>query len=144
MENVQQVRRYLGGRDVIGMPKNELDFVPIIRRGFPFAAFTSVHDRTQLSEEELCASLRIAKRTVARRKNASSRLKPHESELLLRLAQAQAKAANVLGSEAKASQWLKTPNRALGGAVPLSLLDTGLGFQEVMDVLTRVEYGVHS
>jgi putative toxin-antitoxin system antitoxin component (TIGR02293 family) len=144
MENITRVRDYLGGTKVIGTPRTELDFVPILRKGFPYSVFTSLRDRTALSEDVLCESLRIAKRTAARRKKNAARLKPAESELLLRLARVLATAADVLGSEENAIQWLTTGNRALGGAQPLGLLDTGLGFQEVMDVLRRIEYGVHS
>ena len=144
MKNMARVKNYLGGAKNIGSPRTELDFVPIIRKGFPFSAFTSLRDRTQLSEEELCRSLRIAHRTLARRKQDAARLKPAESELLLRLARVLAGAVETLGSEDKARAWLRCPNRALGGLMPIGLLDTGLGFEEVMGVLARVEYGVYS
>ena len=144
MENITRVRNYLGGTKIIGSPKTELDFVPIIRDGFPFSVFTSLRDRARLSEDVICGSLRIAKRTAARRKKEAGRLKPIESELLLRLARVLVAATETLGSEDKAREWLTSENRALGGAVPIGLLDTGLGFEEVMDILTRVEYGVYS
>ena len=144
MENFVRVRKILGGTKVIGTPKSELDFVPIIRKGLPNSVFTALRDRTALSEDVLCRSLRIAKRTAARRKKEVARLKPAESELLLRLARVLATATDVLGSEDKARQWLTAENRALGGVQPIQLLDTGLGFQEVMSVLRRIEHGVHS
>ena len=40
--------------------------------------------------------------------------------------------------------WLREPSRALGGAIPLSLLDTADGFTGVMDELGRIEHGVFS
>ncbi len=144
VENIGLVRDYLGGSTAIGSPETELDFVPIIREGFPFSVFTSLRDRARLSEETICSSLRIAKRTAARRKKDAARLKPAESELLLRLARVLASATEVLGSEEKGREWLTSANRALGGAAPIDLLDTGLGFDEVTDVLTRVEHGVYS
>ena len=144
MENITRVRNYLGGTKVIGSPKTELDFVPIIRNGFPFSVFAALRDRVKLSEDVICGSLRIAKRTAARRKKEADRLKPIESELLLRLARVVVAASETLGSDGKAREWLMSENRALGGAVPIRLLDTGLGFEEVMDVLTRVEHGVYS
>ncbi len=55
-----------------------------------------------------------------------------------------AQAEQVLGSRAKASAWLRKPNRALGGAVPLRQLDTDLGAGEVEDVLLRIAHGVYS
>ena len=38
--------------------------------------------------------------------------------------------------------WLKTPNAALFRASPLSLLDTDIGAESVMDTLGRIEHGV--
>jgi putative toxin-antitoxin system antitoxin component (TIGR02293 family) len=144
MENLTLVRQYLGGTKVIGSPKSELDFVAAIRDGFPFSAFAAIRDRTKLSEETIFSSLGIAKRTGARRKREGARLKPTESESLLRLARVLAAARDVLGSEDKARAWLQAENRALGGRVPIRLLDTGIGFQQVIDVLKRIEYGVYS
>jgi putative toxin-antitoxin system antitoxin component (TIGR02293 family) len=144
MEDILGVRQYLGGAKTIGSPETELDFVPIIRKGFPFSVLESLRDRAKLSEETICGSLRIAKRTAARRKQQAARLKPTESELLLRLARVFAAATDVLGSEQKARQWLLAPNRALGGAAPIKLLDTGIGFQGAIDVLRRIEFGVYS
>ena len=55
-----------------------------------------------------------------------------------------ARAINVLGTPEKADEWLVIPNRALGGATPLSMLGTKTGAQAVEDVLGRIEYGVFS
>ena len=144
MENISLVRRYLGNIRAIGSVESELDFVPIIRKGFPASVFTTIRIRARLSEEEICKSLGISKRTAARRKERAARLKADESELLLRLVRALATGTEILGSEDKARSWLLAENRALGGAVPITLLDTGIGFQEVMDVLNRIAHGVYS
>src|SRR5260370_993058 len=72
------------------------------------------------------------------------RLTPEQSDIVVRTASALAKAINVLGDKKKAVHWLTTPNRALGDEVPLTLLDTSAGIQEVESVLDRVEYGVYS
>ena len=50
----------------------------------------------------------------------------------------------MLGSVEKARHWLTVENRALGARKPIELLDTGIGFQEVLDVLRRIELGVFS
>lgn len=64
-----------------------------------------------------------------------------ESDRLLSIA---ARAAEVLGSEEKASRWLHSPNRALDGRRPLDIVDTDLGAREVEAVLGRIEHGVYS
>jgi putative toxin-antitoxin system antitoxin component (TIGR02293 family) len=40
--------------------------------------------------------------------------------------------------------WLKQPNRALGGAIPLQLLATNEGTEQVETILDRIDYGVYS
>jgi putative toxin-antitoxin system antitoxin component (TIGR02293 family) len=67
-----------------------------------------------------------------------------ETDRLSRLAGVAARAAEVLGSTEKAAHWLQRPNRALGGRVPLELLDTDAGTQQVAEVLGRIEHGVYS
>ena len=144
MEDITVVRQYLGGTKAIGSPESDLDFVGIIRKGFPVSVFRALCARARMSEEAIVESLGIARRTAARRKRQGARLKPIESELLLRLARVLVAATGVLGSEAKARAWLVAENRALGGREPIKLLDTGIGFQDVVDVLKRIEYGVYS
>jgi putative toxin-antitoxin system antitoxin component (TIGR02293 family) len=80
---------------------------------------------------------------LARRKQ-ERRLRADESDRLLRLARVAAVAEDVLGAQDKAGRWLQKPNRALGGIVPLDLLDTDLGAEEVVTVLGRIEHGVYS
>lgn len=41
-----------------------------------------------------------------------------------------------------ALDWLQSANAALGGVTPLSLLDTDIGADSVMDTLGRIEHGV--
>jgi putative toxin-antitoxin system antitoxin component (TIGR02293 family) len=51
--------------------------------------------------------------------------------------------ANEVFEEPEAAlHWLKSPNSALSGATPLSLLDTDIGAESVLDTLGRIEHGV--
>jgi putative toxin-antitoxin system antitoxin component (TIGR02293 family) len=82
-------------------------------------------------------------RTLARRKK-EKRLHADESDRLFRVGRIAALAEETLGSKDKAKRWLQKPNRALGGAAPLRLLDTELGARQVEDVLGRIAHGVYS
>jgi putative toxin-antitoxin system antitoxin component (TIGR02293 family) len=144
MEYMTRVQEYLDEAE-IGSLTTEMELIPMIRKGFKSSVLTKLRKRTTLSEEHFFDSLGIAKRTAARRKKKHSiRLKPIESELLLRFATVFAAATNVLGNEEKANLWMQTPNRSLSNIAPLNALDTGIGFQQVMDTLKRIEYGVYS
>lgn len=114
-----------------------------IRQGLPYAALEAVTGRLALSREQIAQALQLPERTLARRKK-ESRLSPAESDRLFRLARIAAQAGDVLGSEEKVARWLRRPNRALGGRVPLALLDTDAGTREVEEVLGRIEHGAVS
>ena len=144
MENVKELTKFMGGRSVVGSPKSDFEFIKIIRTGLPSKVIACVVKSSDISEDVICKSLRIAKRTAARRKATASRLKPAESELIYRLSKVLVTAAEILGDRDKAREWLLTENRALYGNRPIDLLDTAIGFEDVMDVLYRIEYGVYS
>ncbi|MBL1458452.1 MAG: DUF2384 domain-containing protein [Methylophaga sp.] len=55
-----------------------------------------------------------------------------------------ARAVEVLGNERDALHWLQTPKRALNKQIPLQLIETDGGQQEVLDLLGRIEHGVFS
>ena len=144
MNNVKELTKFMGGRSVVGSPKSDFEFIKIIRSGLPSEVIACVVKSSAISEDVICKSLRIAKRTAARRKAMASRLKPAESELIYRLSKVLVTAAEILGDRDRAREWLLTENLALYGNRPIDLLDTAIGFQDVMDVLYRIEYGVYS
>lgn len=69
-------------------------------------------------------------------------LNSEESAKLVRLARVVERAAEVFEDFDAALDWLKSPNAAASGATPLSLLDTDIGAESVMDTLGRIEHGV--
>jgi putative toxin-antitoxin system antitoxin component (TIGR02293 family) len=67
------------------------------------------------------------------------RLTPEQSDVVFRTTSVMARAIDVLGDEKKAAHWLMTANRALGGEVPMTMLDTSAGTHEIEAILDRVE-----
>lgn len=65
-----------------------------------------------------------------------------ESERILRIARVFDMALSVFGKLEKARRWLKHPARGLDGHIPMEYADTGLGAQEVIDLLGRIDHGV--
>ena len=92
-----------------------------------------------VSLKRLAEILDLSPRSLQRRREG--RLARHESDRLYRLARIVALAKHYLGAEATATRWLKRPNRALGGAAPLELIDKELGARSVENVLGRIAYG---
>lgn len=122
--------------------RSPLDFVTIIRKGLPSSSLESVSKRMDLSAIATVESLGLAKRTIARRLQEKKPLNSEETERLVRLARVLAQATEVLGSVEKARRWLQKPSRALGGEVPIKMLDTDVGATAVTQELGRVDYGV--
>ena len=144
MQHVKELTKFMGGRSVVGTPKSDFEFIEIIRTGLPAKVIACVVKSSTISEDVIYKSLRFAKRTAARRKATATRLKPGESELIYRFSRVLVTATEILGDKNKAKEWLLTENRALHGNPPINLLDTAIGFEDVMDVLTRIEHGVYS
>lgn len=84
------------------------------------------------------------RRTLDRRKKSPKPLPLDESDRVLRLERIMEHAERVLGSREKANLWLRRPNRALDGAVPMELLKSESGAFHVSEVLGRVEFGMYS
>jgi len=138
----QSVENVLGGTGVLGVkPQSSLDWIGVIREGIPAAAVESILSAARLSQSELAQALGIPERTLARRKREGV-LNSEESSKLLRLARVISRASEVFDDPAAALDWLKSPNAALRGNVPLNLLDTDIGAESVLDTLGRIEHGV--
>jgi putative toxin-antitoxin system antitoxin component (TIGR02293 family) len=86
-------------------------------------------------------ALAIPERTMHRLKQAPA-VPAAVADKVARAHDVLVRAAEVLGSRAAARAWLARPSPALGGRTPLSLLDTSLGWEQVKQVLGRLEHGV--
>lgn len=128
---------------ILGIPAP--DTPTLIRRvqeGFPFATVERLQHAFALSTDEIVTLVQIPSRTMTRRK-ASGRLKADESDRVLRAARLMHQAAALFNNDpAAAKTWMTTPQRGLGGAVPLHLASTEIGAREVEDALGRIEDGV--
>lgn len=93
-----------------------------------------------MSRAEFAKFLGISPATAQRKINSCDALGQSESERLERLAIAYDLAQKIFIDSTKARDWLKQKNIALGDT-PLSMLDTGIGTEEVRKVLTSIAHG---
>ncbi len=122
-------------------PRTPLDWVQVIRAGLPSTAIDTLAKAIRISQAELAAALDIPVRTLARRKEEGV-LSRDESAKLVRLARVVDRVAEVFEGEDDGIAWLKSSNSSLGRVTPLSLLDTDIGAESVLDTLGRIEHGV--
>jgi len=140
-EDLQAVITELGGEKVLGRAlRTDNDLRSAIREGFPQKVVGSVMNSAGLTLKELSVALDLSPRSLQRRRH-QGRLARYESDRLYRLARIVSLAKRYIGDEATATRWLKRPNRALGGYVPLELIDTELGARAVENVLGRIAFG---
>ena len=85
--------------------------------------------------------LGVSERTIQRKHVLSERLSPAASDRLSRIDRIYTLAVEVFGDGDKAAQWLKRPSRALANELPLKLLDTDAGTQQVERELRQIQYG---
>ncbi len=136
------IEALLGGRKVLQVKqRSAMDWISVVRKGLSAAAIDAMAKAIRVTQSELATTLAIPERTLARRKK-EGRLNSEESAKLVRLARVIGRAAETFEDLDAALDWLKSPNAALSGASPLSLLDTEIGAQSVTDTLGRIAHGV--
>jgi putative toxin-antitoxin system antitoxin component (TIGR02293 family) len=133
----------LGGKAAIASePATMTEWVARIRSGLPAASALAFKAALGLTNDELAAVLGVSPRTVARLDAAKSHLDAVSGDRLVRSARLFSIASQVLEDGAAAAQWLKSPQRALGDAIPLELAQTDVGCRAVEALLGRMEHGV--
>jgi putative toxin-antitoxin system antitoxin component (TIGR02293 family) len=130
---------------VVLLGLNQVDSVQLLKtveRGITYRSFGKLQKGLAVSQQRLLEVVQIPQRTLARRKH-EGRLRPDESDRLLRATRLLGKAIELFdGDVAAARKWLGTPQTVLGGAVPLDLAKTDLGTREVESAIGRIEHGV--
>ena len=134
---------FLGGRDTIKKkPTTSLDWVSIVRAGLPIVSVERAVMALNMPRSVLTNALGLSERTIARRLKMGILLPPDESAKMIRLAKVFSRAVEVFEDPQAASAWLTTENASLGKIKPLSLLDTEIGGEIVLDTLGRLEHGI--
>ncbi len=119
------------------------EVVQVVQAGLDFAELEALREQLDLPLDRLAEQLGLSRATLHRRK-ASGRLTSDESDKVLRFARLLGQAVQLFGGLEEARQWLKAPQRGLGGAVPLDYAQTETGAREVENLLGRIDYGVYS
>jgi putative toxin-antitoxin system antitoxin component (TIGR02293 family) len=142
---VAAITEVLGGAKVLKRKLGfDTDLHVMTREGLPVKALPALAREMSIELKALAKVVGISDRTLSRRLASGSRLSAEESDRTMRVARVFAQAKDTFGTNEKASHWLRSPNRALRGDVPLALLDTDAGAQSVQTILLRIDYGVYS
>jgi putative toxin-antitoxin system antitoxin component (TIGR02293 family) len=115
-----------------------------LEKWISYAAFERLKRKLKVSSQELAEMTLIPQRTLARRKKAG-RMRPDESDRLVRFARVFSRAIELFEGDSDAAQsWMMRPNRAFAGVSPLEMAKTEVGAREVENLIGRIEHGVIS
>ena len=138
------------GKTKTSMMKNLLGFdtadnlklAKKVESGLSFEAFERVGRVSGLSTDDLRTAVRIAPRTLTRRRQ-EKRLSPEESDRLVSVSRLLSLTIELFEGDVRAAlNWFTSKNRALGRTSPLSAAATEVGSREVEALIGRLEQGV--
>ncbi|MEA2162266.1 MAG: hypothetical protein QOK37_393 [Thermoanaerobaculia bacterium] len=120
------------------------DLMKVAGRGLAYEAVEHLQRNTNIPVEKLLDWVQISPRTLARRK-LQRRFLPDESDRLLRVSRVFGRALELFeGDRDAASEWMFSPQPALGGETPFAVSRTELGSREIENLVGRIEHGVYS
>lgn len=137
------ILKALGGAKVVGrrIPK-PTDRIELIREGIPWPSVRFFANKYGLQQKEIATLLGISISTVTRDLSSRKRLTAAASDRLFRCATVYTLAVMVFEDLTAATRWLSRPQATLGGRIPLAMLDTTVGVDQVANLLQRIEYSV--
>lgn len=119
-----------------------LELVRAVRLGLRFSRLANFQKISELPWEEIAELVQIPPRTLTRRQS-EGRLRPDESDRVLRAAGVFDMAVDLFEGDVNAArQWLQAPQTGLGGETPLAFASTEVGAREVERLINRLEHGV--
>ncbi|MBZ5629856.1 MAG: DUF2384 domain-containing protein [Acidobacteriia bacterium] len=127
--------------DLLGATSgSERRIVKIVESGLPVSAVARLLQRG-LSRREVFRVI-IPERTLKHRKSKRQPLSTQESERVVRTMRIMARANAVLGDDASALAWLRSPKNRFEGRAPIEMLATEPGGRLVEEMLIQIDEGM--
>lgn len=122
---------------------SSLQKIDTIKNGVSKKDLENLKATAELDYDTLAKVLNTTKATLHNKKG-EAKFDTCISEKIVLLADLYSYGYEVFEDQQKCNRWMKNENKALGGAMPLSFLDTLYGMEEVKHLIGRIEYGVYS
>ncbi len=119
---------------------SERNLVRLVESGLPLQVVTRLLERG-LTRKEVFDVI-IPARTLKHRKSKRQPLSKEESERVVRAARILARANSVLGDDASALAWLRSPKKRFEGRAPIEMLATEPGGRLVEEMLIQIDEGM--
>ena len=131
----------LGGNDFTAASTSEWDILKLARQGLTKSVLLAMAKKISVTLQEFAQIMHITERTF-QRYDDNDVIRAEYSEKAIALARLYDRGGEVFGSVDKFKIWMRTPLYVFHGETPLSLLDTSIGFEMVLDELGRIEHGI--
>lgn len=115
-----------------------------VHQGFKPLVYRNILQSTHLSQQEFQQITHIPLSTIKRRLKNDERFNTQESDVMYRLALLLKLASELFQSETRALDWMKQPVYGLAGKRPIDMVATTVDFEQVKDLIGRVEHGIFS
>ena len=115
--------------------------IDVIRSGLPARVVDDMAEYLDVPKHVIFGVLHTPESTAHKLIKDNRPLDSAASERVVRVADIIRMAEGSFGGREAATRWLKTANLGLGGATPLSMLDTEPGAGEVRRMLSSIDYG---
>lgn len=122
---------------------SNFDKISTVKAGVSKEVLTQFKQLIALDYEHLSSILGTTKTTI-HKKQGADKFSASISEKFVSLVDLYTYGYEVFEDEQKFNKWIQTKNRALGDKIPLDLLDTIFGINEVKNIIGRIEHGIFS
>ncbi|AEC18842.1 hypothetical protein PT7_0302 [Pusillimonas sp. T7-7] len=120
---------------------SESERIKWIKAGFSVDVADAAKHTFQMTSQGLGELLNLSVATYERRRRDSKPLDAAASERLDRIATVALLAEEVFEDKQAASEWMSSPNAALGESIPVMHCETAIGAQQVRRILHALEWG---
>lgn len=144
------MREYIpvtGPQDIwaeLDLPNEDTKLRELVSNGLPIEIFYMVASRMGVAQVTIREALQIPSSTFLRRKKAG-RFTMRESDRLYSLIDVLARATDLFNNDRGAAvEWMNKKVPGLGHKRPIDMLGSHANTQAVLDLIIRLEFGVHS
>ena len=125
----------------VAKPTAAAEKIEVIRAGVNARVMDGMVAYLDVPKNQIFAVLRTPESSAHTLIKDNRTLDSATTERVMRIADIARFAEETFGGREPATKWLKSENRALAGASPLSMLDTEPGAGEVRKILASINYG---
>lgn len=122
--------------------QDSIALLTLSKQGINYSLFQEIVNSSSFSLKEWSKFLHITERTLQRYKKEQKTFEMIHSERIIEIAKLQNRGTEIFGSRDNFDQWMNSKIIALGGIMPVELLDSAFGIDILMDELGRIEHGV--